>query len=242
MLKLLKILPSILFLVIFVSPFTYAFNVLITETEFRMLSDNCKKFYSVTQVGRNLGYTNKYSLTEFRAAFDDAEKAGGAWHYCAGLVYLSRAALESSEAKKIATYKRALDEISFSARKVLPDHRVYGEIHVNQAKAAYLTGDTAASRTMLEKLIAKMPTYTPAKIELARQLAKDKQLQDAIDLLLSVDPTVRDKSADLNYALGVYYFRLKNLDESSIYARKAYQLGYPLPWLKQQLRKNGITM
>lgn len=242
MLKFLKVIPSVLFLVIFLSPATYAFNVLITETEFRMLSDNCKKFYSVTQVGRNLGYTNKYSLTEFRAAFEDAEKAGGAWHYCAGLVYLSRAALEPSEEKKIATYKRALDEISFSARKVQPEHRVYGEIHVNQAKAAYLTGDADASRTMLEKLIAKMPTYVPAKVELARQLAKKQQLQDAIDLLMSVDPTIRDKSADLNYALGIYYFRQKNLEQSSIYARKAYQLGYPLPWLKQQLRSKGVTL
>lgn len=237
-----KVLSAATLLAIFFSPASFAFSVIFTETEFKMLSENCKKFYSVTQVGRNLSYTLKYSLTDFRAAFDDAEKAGGAWHYCAGLVFMSRAGLEASQAKKMATYKRALDEISFSARKVHEDHRVYGEIHLNQAKAAFLLGDAAASKTMLEQLIQKLPTYVPAKIELSRQLAKTKQLQPAIDLLLSVDPAQRDKSADLNYALGVYYFRLKKHDDALIYARKAYQLGYPLPWLKQQLRHKGKSL
>ncbi len=97
-------------------------------------------------------------------AFEDAEKSGGAWHYCAGLVYLSRAALEATKEKKMATYKRALDEISFSARKVMEDHRVYGEIHLNSGKGSFFSGEIAASKTMLEQLIRKMPTYVPAKM------------------------------------------------------------------------------
>lgn len=221
------------------SPMSLAFDVIITESEFRMLHENCKRFYSVSVVGRSLDFTTKFSTDEFRTAAADAEAAGGAWHYCAGLVYMNRAKTQASEEKKHAMYKKALSEISFSARKVRENHRVFGEIQLNKARVLYLLDEKQSSMKMLQALLMKFPTYIPAKIELSNQYAKSNNLKDAVDVLLTVEPKLREKSADLNYALGLYLFKLGKLDESYEYAKQAYKLKYPLPWLRGQLIKKG---
>jgi tetratricopeptide (TPR) repeat protein len=221
------------------SPVSSAFDVVITEREFRMLHENCKRFYSVSQVGRSLDFTTKFTPDEFRVASTDAEAAGGAWHYCAGLVYISRATTQSSDVKKQEIYRRALAEISFSAGKVHQDHRLYGEIHLNKARVLYLLNEKSTSMQMLQKLLVKLPSYTPIKIEISNQYAKSKRLQEAVDILLSVDARSIEKSADVNYALGLYLFKLGKIDESYVYAKQAYKLKYPLPWLRNQLIKKG---
>lgn len=222
-----------------ISPFSYAFDVVITESEFRMLHENCKRFYSVSQKGRSLDFTLKFSPEELRRANADAEAAGGAWHYCAGLVFMNRALAERSNKKKQEIYKKALSEIAFSAQKVRDTHRVYGEIQLNKARVLFLLGEKNSSQLALKELLRKMPDYVPAKIELANQYAKDKKLQDAVAILMTVEPQLREKSADLNYALGLYLYKQGKLEESYPYAQKAYKLKYPLPWLRNELMKKG---
>lgn len=58
-----------------------------------------------------------------------------------------------------------------------------------------------------------------------------EQLQKAVDLQPE-DPTI-------NYNLGLLYMQKKNYEQAKIYAKKAYELGFPLPGLKNQLMKAG---
>lgn len=58
-----------------------------------------------------------------------------------------------------------------------------------------------------------------------------EQLQIAVDLQPE-DPTI-------NYNLGLLYMQKKNYEQAKIYAKKAYELGFPLPGLKNQLVKAG---
>jgi tetratricopeptide (TPR) repeat protein len=44
---------------------------------------------------------------------------------------------------------------------------------------------------------------------------------------------------NLLYNLGMAYFDLKDYDTSFKYAKQAYALGYPLPWLRDQLKAKG---
>ncbi len=228
-------------LIILVSPASMAFDVVLTETEFRMLSSHCKRFYTVSQIGRSLPYTLKMPKDDFKAANLEAEKAGGAWHYCAGLVYMTRASYEPSLQKKQELYKKSIHEMAFSIGRITAEHWLYGEMLLNQAKAVYSLGDKFKSRTMLEQLLKQKPDYFQAKIELSRQYAKENNFQPAIAMLLAVPSEVKEKSADLNYALGVYYFKTGKFEDSHVYAKKAYQLKYPLPWLRTQLIKKGFT-
>jgi tetratricopeptide (TPR) repeat protein len=46
-------------------------------------------------------------------------------------------------------------------------------------------------------------------------------------------------SANLYYNSGLIYFDLKDYEKSLAYAQKAYQMGYPLPGLRDKLKKIG---
>lgn len=46
--------------------------------------------------------------------------------------------------------------------------------------------------------------------------------------------------AELHYNLGLLYVKLKDFEAAKEHADKAYQLGYPLPGLKQQLIRLGV--
>lgn len=46
-------------------------------------------------------------------------------------------------------------------------------------------------------------------------------------------------SSELNYNLGLLYFDLKKYQLAKEYAATAYELGYPLPGLKESLKKEG---
>ena len=58
-----------------------------------------------------------------------------------------------------------------------------------------------------------------------------EQLQIAVDLQPE-DPTI-------NYNLGLLYMQKKNYEQAKTYAKKAYELGFPLPGLKNQLIQAG---
>lgn len=58
-----------------------------------------------------------------------------------------------------------------------------------------------------------------------------EQLQIAVDLQPE-DPTI-------NYNLGLLYVQKKNYEQAKTYAKKAYELGFPLPGLKNQLIQAG---
>ncbi len=58
-----------------------------------------------------------------------------------------------------------------------------------------------------------------------------EQLQIAVDL--------QPENPTINYNLGLLYMQKKNYEQAKIYAKKAYELGFPLPGLKNQLIQAG---
>lgn len=50
---------------------------------------------------------------------------------------------------------------------------------------------------------------------------------------------IQPKSADLNYNMGLLYFDIKQYALAKEYAKRAYQLGYPLPGLRKKLAGVG---
>lgn len=58
-----------------------------------------------------------------------------------------------------------------------------------------------------------------------------EQLQIAVNL--------QPEDATINYNLGLLYMQKKNYEQAKIYAKKAYELDFPLPGLKNQLIKAG---
>ena len=58
-----------------------------------------------------------------------------------------------------------------------------------------------------------------------------KQLNEAVQL--------GEDSANLQYNIGLVYFNLGKFDEALNYAHSAYQAGFPLPGLRDKLKKAG---
>jgi tetratricopeptide (TPR) repeat protein len=50
------------------------------------------------------------------------------------------------------------------------------------------------------------------------------------------------RSSELDYNLGLLYFELGERGKSAEYAQRAYAAGYPLPALREKLRKAGYTI
>ena len=63
--------------------------------------------------------------------------------------------------------------------------------------------------------------------------AKDalEQYQEAVRL--------QPENANINYNIGLLYLKKKNYEESVAYAKKAYGLGFPLPGLRNKLKRAG---
>lgn len=235
-----KILSVVFVLILFFkSNHSFAFGVKLTTVEFNLLHRTCQLFYASTNAGRRHGFATNFSEDELRKANIQAEKTGGAWHYCAGVALLNRAQQTSHPIKKLGALRQSLEEIDFTARNIKPDNSMYGEVHLNRARALFQLDQTEKSREVLNKLIQTHPRYVPGYIELARQHDKQGKTNQAIDILNKVDPELQRSSADFNYFIGMYYFKTKNYEKAKYHAKAAYAMGYPLPGLRRMLREKG---
>jgi len=63
----------------------------------------------------------------------------------------------------------------------------------------------------------------------------------AEDALVQYQEAVRlqPENANINYNIGLLYLKKKNYEKSVTYAKKAYGLGFPLPGLRNRLKKVG---
>lgn len=58
-----------------------------------------------------------------------------------------------------------------------------------------------------------------------------EQFQEAVNL--------EPENPTINYNLGLVYLKQKDYEQARTYAKKAYELGFPLPGLKNQLKQAG---
>ena len=58
---------------------------------------------------------------------------------------------------------------------------------------------------------------------------------DQLELAVKLEP----ENANINYNLGLLYMKKKNYEQARIHAKKAYQLGFSLPGLKNMLSAAG---
>jgi Flp pilus assembly protein TadD len=69
-------------------------------------------------------------------------------------------------------------------------------------------------------------------------LLKAGQVDQATEQLKEAH-NLQPDNPTINYNLGLLYVQRKNYEEAKNYAKKAYELGFPLPGLKNQLMQAG---
>lgn len=218
--------------------FAFGFNFTPTQTEFNLWDARCKLAYSATGSARKSGLYPNQSKADSSQALAFAESAGGAWHYCAGIVYLKRASTASGNARE-ANLKYALNEIQFTARNIKTDNSWYPEIQIDLAKVYFESGDKKAGFATLRALLKTHKQSSLSYTALAYYLKKDGDVKAALNVLKQAPAHVLAESAELNYFLGWYSLDVGQTDDAVQYATRAYQLGYPVQGLRNKLQALG---
>ncbi|MGH8550450.1 MAG: tetratricopeptide repeat protein [Methylococcales bacterium] len=90
----------------------------------------------------------------------------------------------------------------------------------------------------LQRAINFIPTDVTPRLLYAIYLHKLGYKEKALQQYKEVEE-ISPKNPELHYNMGLLLISMKNYEEANIHAQKAYQAGYPLPGLKNQLTKLG---
>jgi tetratricopeptide (TPR) repeat protein len=90
----------------------------------------------------------------------------------------------------------------------------------------------------LDRALAYRPDDPTVRILVADYALRTGDRQEALEHLRVAEEQARDSST-VHYNLGLLYLDLKDYDRSVQHARKAYDLGAPLPGLKNKLAQAG---
>lgn len=107
------------------------------------------------------------------------------------------------------------------------------------AEIARKTGRYQLAEEYFQRAIRYFPGQSQTHALYGVYLYRIRQYERAVEQLeiaVSLDP----QQSQNHYFLGLAYFAKGDYEESARHARKAYSLGYPLPGLRNKLRRKGF--
>lgn len=113
------------------------------------------------------------------------------------------------------------------------------EVTASIARLHTERGDFEVALEFLEKAIDAQPNAPAPYAHAAVVYRKAGDIEKGLNVLRQGDVATNGTSAELNYFLGLFYVETNDLDSAVTYARRAYELGYPLPGLATKLRRRG---
>ena len=138
-------------------------------------------------------------------------------------------AIESMKQKK---YGWALDDLDFVLR-YFPNHPI---ALMKVSELAMKMQDTSIAMKYFEKALSLYSQYPDTHIIYGVFLQKIGKTDEAIEKYkkaLQINPNM----SEAHYNLGLAYFEKKNYVLAKQHAIQAYQLGYPLPGLRNKLKR-----
>jgi len=99
-------------------------------------------------------------------------------------------------------------------------------------------GTEMRTECWLYRAIVFQPDDGTAKMIYGNYLARLGRTQEAFDLLKDAEQLMPG-DGNLTYNLGLVYFDLRDYEQARAYAKRAAELGFPLPGLRQKLVKAG---
>lgn len=125
--------------------------------------------------------------------------------------------------------------------KAIPNHP-----RALRSTAEYFRRDAARAAVQMgmglqcwfDRAVAYRPNDPTVRILLAEELLRQGKREEATEHL-KVAEQHASQSATVHYNLGLLYLDLKDYENSVQHARKAYELGAPLPGLKDKLALAG---
>lgn len=212
-----------------------------TDLEWASWPEYCKARYVTTNVGTGSKFSRTFTMAQSevqRRRIGDPSFLH-VHHYCAGIVWLSRAKVESDPARRKSYLDYANTEISYTFERIPDSSPIYPTVAVNMARARLEVGQNDEAIAAVEHAVEAHPQDPRPYIGMAVIYRDLKKLDLARDTLLKGDAAVAGASAEIQYTLGLVYFELDDKEKALEYARKAYDKNYPLPGLQQKLKRAG---
>jgi len=219
------------------------FNFYPTDAEWGTMPPYCQARYVLSSSGERSRFVALVSLEKinyWKEQFSP-ECWGMLHHYCAGVVHLSRSKVGMSDRDRKWELYLAEDEFNY-ATKHCPSTDPFSANVATQIAMVYAAQGRAADATSaLKRAVSTHPDYDGAYIAQSILLKKAGDVAESRQVLLQgVEAT--GGTAELHYALGLSYFESKDYEAAREHARKAYALGYPIPGLRDRLKKVGYPL
>jgi tetratricopeptide (TPR) repeat protein len=218
----------------------HAYNFYPTQAEWAVWPEFCKARYVTVPVGAASEYKDLVS-PDLIATWTGI--LGSCWsgvhHYCAGIAKWSRA---KSGQKSDYALVDALSEFDYVRKWCPRENQFWSQNESYRAMTLAAKGQRGPAMVSIGEAISSHPSYDGSYIAKSMLLRDEGKLLEAHQALLDGEKATEGRSAELQYALGLSYFQRKEFEKARDAARKAYQLGYPLPGLRDRLKKSGYPL
>jgi tetratricopeptide (TPR) repeat protein len=222
---------------------SHGYSFVPTEQEWAAWPDYCRGRYVTTIIGQRSHFVSRVTPEE-RLIARRAQDSGahGLHHYCAALVYLSDARTEPNSQRKMKLLERAEGELMFGYPRTPKSSFLYTTISITYAQILYEKGEFQQATQLLNNIIEDIPSDPTLYSALAQIHWKQGNFKAARDALLAGNELTGGRAAEIHYNLGLILIEMNLLDEAVQSARTAYELGYPLPGLRNRLARLGRSL
>lgn len=221
-----------------------AFNFVPRESEWAAWPPHCKARYSVSPAATGTPYygaVNPDVVKEWQSRLTQ-DVWGSMHHYCAGLAWMLRAQVTPNPKERKSALHNAHREVSYTQRHIKPGQPLYPEVAVAAARVSAASGNFQQAVGNLERTIAAIPTTPELYVALYSIQKRAGRLDPAVEALRRGDEATAGKSAEIQYFLGMEAFDRGQKTEAVAFAKRAYELGYPLPGLRNKLQADGYSL
>lgn len=214
-----------------------------TAAEWASWPEYCRAQYSWVNAGFTFQY--QYGGTVPAAIVDHWRQVIGTdtfiamHHWCASIHFMNRSRREVDPHQRDFLMNRANEDATYSFDRTDPKSVVYPDMAVTVAQIRDAKGKPDQAEAVLRKSMLAQPTRAEPYVMLAMLDRKRNKLSEAREVLKQADEKTGGESAEVQYDLGLINLELGDTAAARANAFTAYRLGYPLPGLKNLLRKKG---
>ena len=213
-----------------------------SDAEFLAWPDYCQARFVQLPVGEQSQWATKIS----RAQIEIAKRAIGETaflsihHACAGSMWLERARYEKDKTRRNFMYNQVTMETSYTLARVPETSPLMPGLLANMAAAARGLGNDDRAVEYLQHAVELLPENPATYVSLGLLYRSMGDLQKSRDVFVRGSKATGESSPELNYDFALLLLQLKEFPLAVHHARLAYSLGFPLPGLKNKLKKLGL--
>jgi tetratricopeptide (TPR) repeat protein len=211
-----------------------------TANDWKTWPQHCRVQYSWVNRGTNMygDYYSEAAIGSWRLRVGDATFFT-MHHYCAALIYLRQAKLETNKRERDFLISKAVDDGAFTYDRSTESSILFPNVAIVYAEAKYRSNARDDAFAILQRVISAQPLRSEAYISLSNFYREEHQNEMARKVLQSGKDATNGQAAELVYALGLLCLDVADNECAIQNARQAYGLGYPLPGLRDRLTRLG---